>query len=189
MTASRRLLTVLLLAVASATFLSSSSQAQGSQVLCVHDVVPPDQLSVRAGPSSAAPLVGRYPAGACGVELVGQCRDGWCEMALGGVAGWVYTKHIAVYEAPPGYAVPRAQAVTPVDPRVEQGSGEPTMCVSRVDRGDTLRIRTGPGTGHDEIGGIPPGACGVGRVGGCRGAWCKVAWRGLVGWVNTYYLD
>lgn len=62
-------------------------------------------------------------------------------------------------------------------------------CVSRVAWWDTLRIRSGPGTGHNEIGSIPPGACRVETAGACRGAWCRVAWRGRIGWVNTYYLE
>jgi SH3-like domain-containing protein len=61
-------------------------------------------------------------------------------------------------------------------------------CVVRVQWWDTLRIRRGPGVGHDEVGGIPPNACRVALVGGCRGTWCRIAWRGQIGWVNTYYL-
>ncbi len=86
----------------------------------------------------------------------------------------------------------QAYKASPVWGRViEQGSSEPApgACVARVERWDTLRIRSGPGVGHDEIGDIPPGACRVERVGGCRGDWCRVAWRGRFGWVNTYYLD
>ena len=85
----------------------------------------------------------------------------------------------------------RQAAIVRAPPRPvrEQGSADPGACVTGVDRGDTLRIRTGPGVDNDEIGGIPPGACGVARAGSCRGNWCKIAWRGRVGWVNTSYLD
>jgi SH3-like domain-containing protein len=62
-------------------------------------------------------------------------------------------------------------------------------CVIGVAAWDTLRLRNGPGVGHDAIGHIPPGACRVARVGGCVGAWCRVAWRGRVGWVNAFYLE
>ncbi|MDX2158127.1 MAG: SH3 domain-containing protein [Hyphomicrobiaceae bacterium] len=62
-------------------------------------------------------------------------------------------------------------------------------CVVGVARWDTLRIRRGPGAGHEEIGAIPAGACRVEQVGGCQGRWCRIAWRGHIGWVNTYYLD
>ena len=61
-------------------------------------------------------------------------------------------------------------------------------CVAGVARGDTLRIRTGPGVQHGETGGIPPGACGVRVTGGCRGQWCPVAWNGRSGWSNGHYL-
>lgn len=62
-------------------------------------------------------------------------------------------------------------------------------CVARVPWWDTLRIRNGPGVGHDAVAGIPAGNCRVEPAGGCRGAWCRVAWRGRVGWVNSYYLE
>lgn len=90
---------------------------------------------------------------------------------------------------------PRVEYVEPPQRRptrpvlVEQGSNGPGACVSRVERWDTLRIRRGPGIDHREIGEIPSRACGVDIVGGCRGSWCPVAWRGRTGWVNTYYLD
>ncbi|MFM9939936.1 MAG: SH3 domain-containing protein [Hyphomicrobiaceae bacterium] len=161
--------------------------AAEQRLLCVHGVEPSDQLNVRSAPGFNAPVVARFPANACGVQLVGRCTDGWCEMALNGAAGWVYTKHIAVYDVPNGHPSTAKQAIRPEI--VEQGSGDPTLCVARVSRGDTLRLRTGPGVSHDEIGGIPPGACGVERIGACKGPWCQIAWRGRTGWVNTYYLD
>lgn len=64
-----------------------------------------------------------------------------------------------------------------------------SACVVDVARWDTLRIRSGPGVQHREIGEIPPGACGVAELGSCLGSWCRVAWRGQGGWVNTRYLD
>lgn len=64
-----------------------------------------------------------------------------------------------------------------------------SACVVDVERWDTLRIRSGPGVQHREIGEIPPRACGVVETGGCYGRWCLVAWRGQQGWVNTRYLE
>ncbi|MGE0699066.1 MAG: SH3 domain-containing protein [Hyphomicrobiaceae bacterium] len=69
---------------------------------------------------------------------------------------------------------------------VSQSGG---ACVVHVAPWDTLRLRTGPGVGHEAIGGIPPGDCRVVSAGGCRGDWCRVAWHGRIGWVNTSYLD
>lgn len=62
-------------------------------------------------------------------------------------------------------------------------------CVVDVARWDSLRIRSGPGVQHREVGEIPPRACGVVELGGCYGSWCRVAWRGQHGWVNTRYLE
>lgn len=84
----------------------------------------------------------------------------------------------------------RATAATAAREAVRPIRGpDPGACVARVERWDTLRIRSGPGTRHDEIGAIPAGACRVERIGGCRGDWCQIAWRGRVGWVNSHYLD
>ena len=85
----------------------------------------------------------------------------------------------------------RPQRRTPVRERavVEQGSTDDGACVRRVDSDDTLRIRRGPGTGHDEIGDIPPKACGVSVSDACEGRWCRISWHGRRGWANTHYLD
>jgi len=165
----------------------SAAQAAETRLLCVHDVRPPDQLAARSTPDFQASVVARYPANACGVEVVGQCTNGWCEVSLKGARGWVYTKNIAVYDLPAEQAALALKSGHP--PLVEQGSREPPLCVIGVHRGDTLRLRTGPGVGHGEIAGIPPGACDVERAGGCRGRWCKVTWQGRVGWANADYLD
>jgi SH3-like domain-containing protein len=83
----------------------------------------------------------------------------------------------------------RHAAISPATPASRAEAPRPrSACVVRVDSGDTLRIRSGPGVNHGPVGGIPPGACGVAQAGGCRGAWCRVSWRGRLGWVNSYYL-
>jgi len=68
------------------------------------------------------------------------------------------------------------------------GGGWLGACVVGVESWDTLRIRRGPGVEHRAIGGIPAGACRVSPAGGCHGPWCRVAWRGWVGWVNAVHL-
>lgn len=165
-----------------------SAEANARRELCVHGLSSPDQLSVRAGPGPRHEVIASMPARACGVRLVGRCRGQWCEMALGQRAGWVQTRFIGVYEIPerPAAQTRLRRAAAAV---IEQGSGEPRLCVARVDRDDTLRLRGGPGVDYSAISRIPPQACGVARAGRCHGPWCRVAWRGQVGWVNTYYLD
>lgn len=155
------------------------------RLLCVHDVIAPDVLVARAAPTAQSRAVGSFAAGACGLQIVGPCADGYCEMALSGVRGWVDTRKVAVHDGPERpRAKPRSRAETTVEAGVRGG-----RCVSRVEQGDTLRIRTGPSPRHEEIGGIPPRTCGIEPVGGCQGSWCRIAWRGQVGWVNAYYLD
>ena len=110
-------------------------------------------------------------------------------------AGAPFTAPADVAVAPPAkrsIVAERPHRRTPVRARaaVEQASADDDgTCVRRVDRDDTLRIRRGPGVDHDEIGDIPPKACGVSVSDACDGRWCKISWRGRRGWVNTYYLD
>ncbi|MEZ5816099.1 MAG: SH3 domain-containing protein [Hyphomicrobiaceae bacterium] len=61
-------------------------------------------------------------------------------------------------------------------------------CVAGVASWDTLRMRSGPGVSHRQVGEIPSDACRVRPAGQCRGLWCRVDWHGREGWVNTYYL-
>ncbi len=69
------------------------------------------------------------------------------------------------------------------------GSGEAAAwCVRGVASWDTLRVRAEPSPRAPAIGGIPSGACSVAVVGPCRGSWCRVLWRGRVGWSNASYL-
>ena len=65
-------------------------------------------------------------------------------------------------------------------------------CVTGVSGWDVLWMRAGPSVRYRRVGSIGPRACGV-RVywSTCvrGGRWCKVRYRGRIGWVNTRYLD
>lgn len=184
-----------------------------ARTLCVGKEV----VLLRSGPSATHNPVGSLPSGACGIQVVGKCASGWCEVALGSRRGWVNSRLVAVREGdgaapatppaapkqverspkedpPPressareparqtGSAPPRAPGYAPPAP---QGNDH---CVMGVAQGDTLRIRSGPGTHHREVSGIRPGACGVYLRGGCAGYWCPIDYRGVRGWVNATYL-
>lgn len=65
--------------------------------------------------------------------------------------------------------------------------------VSGVDKGDMLKLRSGPGLGYRVVVGLPNGTMlrnhGCNRVGGTP--WCKVSLRearGLKGYVSGHYL-
>jgi SH3-like domain-containing protein len=108
------------------------------------------------------------------------------------------TAPVSAATASPAAADPSPPSEPLSAPRVKKPPREPqhaattrrmgAACVAHVEAGDTLRIRRGPGVNHRAVGGIPPGACGVARSGRCRGAWCRIVWRGQAGWVNTTYL-
>ena len=49
-----------------------------------------------------------------------------------------------------------------------------------------LNLRTGPGTGYRVITAMPAGA--YVDVLNCGGAWCRVDWRGTVGYASASYL-
>lgn len=191
----RRLLALSSLIAASLAVLATPAAAK--RVLCVHGIEAGSSLPVRASPSPRSSIIAQYPATACGLQLIGKCvPNGWCRMAYGGRSGWIDSRRVGVYEAPAGSgAAPARAAIEPrvrrpvrTAPRRYEYRSAGGICVAGVARWDTLRIRRGPGVGFAEIGGIPPGACGVARAGSCYRLWCRIAWRGREGWVNTYYL-
>jgi hypothetical protein len=61
----------------------------------VAGVVAGDTLNVRSGPSEHHPTVGRISATSRGVQIVGVCRDLWCPIRHGRLAGWVNRFYLA----------------------------------------------------------------------------------------------
>lgn len=49
-----------------------------------------------------------------------------------------------------------------------------------------LNLRSGPGTGYRVVDTMPAGA--YVNVIGCSGSWCRVSWRGRVGYASASYL-
>lgn len=170
-----------------------------ARTLCVGK----ESVLLRGGPSSRHNPVGSLPAGACGVEVVGKCVSGWCDVALGSRRGWVDSRLVTVREGgaapapapkqraepPPARQAAPAPPSRPAPPATTGAAPErDSHCVMGVRPGDTLRIRSGPSAEHREIGGIPPDACGVIVGGPCAGSWCPVNYRGMRGWSNASYL-
>ncbi len=50
----------------------------------------------------------------------------------------------------------------------------------------SVNLRAGPGTGYYAIATAPPGAFVDVRT--CGGGWCKVNYRGIVGWMSANYI-
>lgn len=66
--------------------------------------------------------------------------------------------------------------------------GPDTWRVRGVASWDRLNIREHAGASSPIIGSISATASGVHCLGPCKGNWCRVSWRGLVGWVNMRFL-
>lgn len=63
------------------------------------------------------------------------------------------------------------------------------LCTLDVRERDSLRLRSGPGSQHREVGRIPAGACGITvDERSCVGRWCIIAHDGRSGWANTHFL-
>lgn len=88
-------------------------------------------------------------------------------------------------------AVVGAQAI-PAGPAHAQGydcaHGPDTYRVRGVASWDRLNIRSGPSARRAIVGSIPATGSGVHCLGPCAGNWCRVSWRGVVGWTNMRFL-
>ena len=60
--------------------------------------------------------------------------------------------------------------------------GPDTYRVRNVANWDVLNIRSGPGVSNRIVGTIPPHGSGVHCLGPCSGNWCRISWRGVIGW-------
>ncbi|MFV0367537.1 MAG: hypothetical protein ACK5KM_03670 [Hyphomicrobiaceae bacterium] len=66
--------------------------------------------------------------------------------------------------------------------------GPDTYRVRNVASWDRLNIRSGPGARRVIVGTISATATGVHCLGPCQGNWCRISWRGIVGWTNMRFL-
>jgi len=91
----------------------ASAQAVAQAVVTVN-------LNVRAGPGIGYPRIAALPPGA-GVAILGCDPNQWCDIAWGGLRGWVSGQYLAPadggapYYAPPApvYTTPPAYQVVP----------------------------------------------------------------------------
>jgi Bacterial SH3 domain len=67
-------------------------------------------------------------------------------------------------------------------------AAEPAFRVVNVAPGDVLKVRKGPSTQFEVVGGLPPGSRGVTVTGACQSRWCPVEHPSARGWVNSTYL-
>jgi uncharacterized protein YraI len=82
-------------------------------------------------------------------------------------------------------AAPPATTAAPAPPE----PGDRNACVVGIDKGDTLKVRAGPGPNQVLRFGFPAGACGVRISGECVAGWCLVDYRGYSGWAEQRFLQ
>lgn len=63
------------------------------------------------------------------------------------------------------------------------------VCVVAIEKGDTLKVRAGPGSDQPLRYGYPAGACGVKITGACADGWCPVDYRTYRGWAEQKFLQ
>lgn len=86
-----------------------------------------------------------------------------------------------------------AGGVLPASPAAAQqgydcAHGPDSYRVRNVPSWDRLNIRSNPNSKSAIVGSIPATGSGVLCKGPCQGKWCRIDWRGIVGWVNMRFL-
>ncbi len=66
--------------------------------------------------------------------------------------------------------------------------GPDTYRVRGVAEWDVLNIRSQPSSRSSVVARIGPDGSGIHCLGPCKRSWCRVSWRGVVGWTNMKYL-
>ncbi len=66
--------------------------------------------------------------------------------------------------------------------------GPDTYRVRGVEDWDQLNIRSRASARGRIVGSIPATGSGIHCLGPCKGKWCRISWRGVVGWTNMRFL-
>ena len=82
------------------------------------DAIVTTNLNLRTGPGTQYPPITTLPAGA-GVDILGCTPYRWCNIAWGGLRGWVAGGYLAqagapYYAAPPVYVAPPVYSAPPI---------------------------------------------------------------------------
>lgn len=134
-------------------------------------------LNMRTGPGVGFELIQGIEKDRI-VTGTGIVQDGWAEIRLGSLSGWVASTYLQP-----------TNAVDAPEPSVEQATAaEATrgeLIVFGVPTG--LNLRSGPGLENKIVGGAPLGAT-VFPTGAPGGEWIEVEHDGVVGWANSAHL-
>ncbi|MFM1816724.1 MAG: hypothetical protein RLZ98_3419 [Pseudomonadota bacterium] len=166
-----RLLALMALTVVGLTTIAPG----GAWAACVRGVASSDTLRIRSGPDASNSEVGRIPHDACGVQVTGPCRRGWCPVAFRGVSGWSSGRYLAEQSG----RAPQQPA-----PQAQEKLKAAGLCVTGIPPDGALQIRSGPGGNFVALYGFRAGTCGIRITGRCRGVFCPVQYKEFNGWAD-----
>ena len=135
-----------------------------------------DTLYVRSGPGTANAAIGELAYNATGIS-VENCKDKWCEVQYGCIAGFASAKYLT-------------------SEFVETESSEFSGLFSVVDHpaDDMLNVRSGPGEQYAIVAELAADTTGV-LVTDCQSIddydyrWCNLSWDKVSGWGYGRYLQ
>ena len=81
-----------------------------------------------------------------------------------------------------------APTATPTPEPTLPPTAAPTVVTTGCVEVRSLRVRRGPGTEHDLVGGLISGDCVTLVTKNPEGTWAQIEFQGLVGWVSLDYL-
>lgn len=137
-----------------------------------------DSLNVRSEPAKSAPVTGSLKAGT--LVAVSDEQHGWAKVTQGRVTGWVA-----------GYYLKRTSASAGERAAVRTSSASTSKASARsaaaTVTADSLRLRSGPGTGYEVTGSLR--AKDAVTVLDRENGWLRVSSGGQTGWVSAKYVS
>lgn len=159
--------------------IDTDDEAETAVVYRIVDV--PRGLNLRAGPGGDHAVL-------AGVEkdrlltATGGAQDGWVEVTIDGLTGWVVDTYLESTEAPAADSVTSTSTSTTTT-AAPATTGD--LVVVGVPAG--LNLRSGPGLEHPIVTGAPVGET-VTSTGVQIDGWLQVTYDGVTGWATADYL-
>ncbi|MBY9079148.1 N-acetylmuramoyl-L-alanine amidase [Paenibacillus sp. HN-1] len=138
-------------------------------------------LNVRSEPAAGSAITGSLQSGA--VVTVTDEQHGWLKIRKGSLTGWV-----AGYYLKRSSGSPSAVQSSPSPAASSSSAGGSSSRSRATVTADSLRIRSGPGTGYEVVGSLRTGNSVT--VLSSRSGWTNIRTaEGVTGWVSSSYIS
>jgi uncharacterized protein YraI len=139
-------------------------------------------INLRSGPATRFAVVGVFDLGttalALGIDETGE----WTEVRLSsGIQGWVRSQLVRVRSGAP------LATATP-SPTSDRPTATPTVILAQIISNQRVNIRSGPGTGFQRLGSLPPFTQVEVISRSDNQEWTNVRINGVEGWVLSSVL-